>query len=273
MNRFNAFYTFLLISIIFTSCEEVVTPDLNDIEPALVVEGLVSDDPNRTPYVILTYSSNYFGDEEPKPVENALVVITEDGLLVDTLQETSLGYYETQKINVGKHNSEYALFIQDTDGEIYEAVGRLNPVAQLDSLSVNYREETPFFYEEDGYYVTINFQEPGATTDFYRIFFYLGDEQYDERELIYASDELANGAYVSNIEFTEYVVFEGDTVLVEMHSLTEEHYTFLSTLDENQSSGDLFDTPPANIEGNISNGAFGYFATSAITQKTIIIEE
>lgn len=263
----------LLTLIFFASCEEEVTPDLKDIQPALVVEALVSDDPNRTPFVKLTYSASYFNSDTPDAVINALVIISEDEAVVDTLEEVSPGFYETQKITVGKHNSDYKLYIQTQEGDIYEAVGRLKPVAPLDSLSVNFRQETPFSYEEDGYYVTINFQEPGATKDFYRLFFYLGESQYDPEELIYASDDLANGQYITNIEFTDFVVFEGDTVRVEMHSLTEEHYTFLSTLDENQSSGDLFDTPPANIEGNVSNGAFGYFATSAITQKTIIIED
>ncbi|MEX2590977.1 MAG: DUF4249 domain-containing protein [Chitinophagales bacterium] len=265
---------FLVFStLFFQSCEEEVDIDLDNIDPVLVVEALISNAPDKTPYVKLNMSGDYFDNKAPETVSNALVIITEDNLLSDTLMETKPGYYETQNIQAGKINSDYQLYIKTANGEIYEADGRLHPVAPLDSLSVFYREETPFSYDEDGYYVTINFQEPAATRDFYRLFFYLGKVQYDPEELIYASDDLANGQYIRNIEFSEFVVFPGDTVRVEMHSLTEQYYNFLSSLDENQNSGDLFDTPPSNIQGNISNGAFGYFATSAITQITTIIEE
>lgn len=270
-NRFSILLFFT--AMIFSSCEEVVDIDLDDVEPALVVEALVSDDPEKTPYVKLTLSTTYFDNVEPEAIENALVVLTEDESVVDTLNEQEPGYYIAQKINVGKVNATYDLFIQTTDGTIYQASGKIDPVAPLDSLSVNYREETPFSYDDDGYYVTINFQEPGSTSDFYRLFFYLGGEQYDPEELIYANDELANGQYISNIEFSDFVVFPGDTVNVEMHSISEEYYDFLSAVDENQNAGDLFDTPPSNVEGNVSNGAFGFFATSAITQKTVIIQE
>lgn len=267
--------TTLLIAFFFLllACEEEVDIDLDNIDPKIVVEGLVSDDTSKVPFVKLSLSADYFDNDEPQAIRNALVVISEDANLFDTLKESSPGYYEAQKILTGKHHSEYELYIKTADGEVYEASGKLYPVAPLDSLSVNYREETPFSYDEDGYYVTINFQEPAASRDFYRLFFYLGDEQYDPEELIYASDDLANGQYIRNIEFSEFVVFPGDTVTVELHSLTEQYYNFLRVLDENQNAGDLFDTPPSNIQGNLSNGAFGYFATSSISSKTIIIEE
>lgn len=262
-----------ILALLLYGCEEEVDIDLDKIEPKIVVEGLVSDDSSKTPYVKLSLSTDYFNRESPEAVNNALVVITEDDVLIDTLLETSPGNYEAQKIKIGKYNSDYSLFIKTMEGEVYEASGKLYPVAPLDSLTVNYREETAFSYDKDGYYVTINFQEPAATYDFYRLFFYLNDEQYDPEELIYASDDLANGQYISNIEFSEFVVFPGDTITVESHSLTEQYYTFLSSLDENQNAGDLFDTPPANIQGNLSNGAFGYFVTSSISSITIIIEE
>ena len=57
-----------------------------------------------------------------------------------------------------------------------------------------------------------------------------------------------------------------------MYSLTEPAYEFLRQLDEQDSFGDIFDTPPANIVGNVSNGAWGLFNASSVTSKEIIIE-
>lgn len=263
----------LLNLLIFSSCTEKVDIDLDNIDPEIVVEGLVSNDADKTPFVKLSLSTDYFKNEVPPAISDALVIITEDDLLIDTLKEIEPGYYEAQKILQGKIDTKYQLFIKTKEGEIYEATDWMYPVANLDSLSVNYREETAFSYKEDGYYITINFQEPAETDDFYRLFFYLNGEQYDPEELTFASDILGNGQYIRNIEFSEFVVFPDDTISVEMHSMSERYYHFISDLDANRNSGDLFDTPPANVKGNISNGAYGFFAASAISKKGLIIQE
>jgi hypothetical protein len=57
-----------------------------------------------------------------------------------------------------------------------------------------------------------------------------------------------------------------------MYSIDKPGYDFFRALDEVDNSGDLFDTPPGNAKGNISNGAFGYFGASSKSTKEIIIE-
>ena len=63
-----------------------------------------------------------------------------------------------------------------------------------------------------------------------------------------------------------------DTILVETRSLSRNYYNFLVTfmLETvwNQGGGA---GPPANIKGNISNGALGYFSAHSVSRNSAIV--
>jgi len=257
----------LLTMVCFPSCEEVIDIDLNDANEKLVVEGWIYNTPG--PYrVRLTLTTNYFDTAAAPRVENALVIITENDTLIDTLQMGNPGVYRTQKITQGKIGATYKLTVY-YEGIIYEAVSTMKPIAPIDSLSYTYKEES--LSSDEGYYVTTYFQEPSTTGDYYRWLFYQNDELYKRKDEVYASDEFYNGNYIS-FEFDEYSLNLHDTIRLEMYSIDKAGYEFFRALDEVDNSGDLFDTPPGNAEGNISNGAIGYFGASSVAVKEIIIE-
>jgi hypothetical protein len=250
----------------FSACEEIIDVDLNEGAPKLVVQGWVYDTPG--PYRIrLTLTTSYFDTAAAPKVTDALVIITENNTIVDTLKTTSPGIYKTQKITQGKVGATYSLKILYKN-EVYDATATLKPVAPLDSLSYVFKEKT--FNRDEGYYVTVHFQEPATTGDYYRWLYYRNEKLYKKKDEVYASDEFYNGNYI-DFEFG-YDVDLNDTVRIEMYSLEKGGYEYFRALDEQDNTGDLFDTPPGNVKGNISNGAIGYFGASGKTVKEIIIE-
>ena len=65
-----------------------------------------------------------------------------------------------------------------------------------------------------------------------------------------------------------------DTVRVEQYAINQKYYEFLVDLNAQQSrSGSPFDSPPANLNNNISNGALGYFSVVNMEEARIIVEE
>ena len=64
----------------------------------------------------------------------------------------------------------------------------------------------------------------------------------------------------------------GDSITLEMAGITEEYANFIwDVQDETGFNTPLFSGPPANIRGNISNGAIGFFyAYSSVRASTII---
>ena len=263
----NLSYILLIAIGILSGCEEIISVDLNETEPVLVVDGLITN--QAVPqYVKLSLSTSYFEDQPIPMVSGALVIITENGSLADTLAEVKPGYYQTQKIVQGQVGAQYDLRII-YDGEIYEASTVLRPVAAIDSITQSYKESGLFF--DEGYYVALWAQETPGLGDYYRWVYYSNGQIADSLDLLYASDEFVDGSYIANFEFF-YEQQVGDSVKVEQYSLTKDAYEFYSQLDEQVSFGNLFDTPPANITGNISNDALGLFQASALVSKEIVIQ-
>jgi len=257
----------LLISIFTVGCQEVIDIDLNEGEPTLVVEGLITDQPG--PYrVKLSLTTSYFDDESAPSVTTAIVIITENSSLVDTLIQIKPGVYHTKKIMQAAVGNTYDLLIR-YDGESYESSTELKSVSDLDSLTYEFEEENIFL--DEGYYVSLWAQEPEGMGDYYRWIYYSNGEIADSLDLLYSSDEFIDGSYISGFQLF-YTQQLGDTVLVEQLSLNEDAYEFYRQLDEQESFGNLFDTPPANITGNISNRAWGLFEASSVKSKEIIIE-
>jgi hypothetical protein len=258
-------FVLLAIAVTFSACEEVIDVDLNNAAPQLVVEGWIYNTPG--PYEIkLTFTTNYFENEEAPKVDNALVIISENTTLVDTLIMSKPGVYKTQKILDGKIGATYSLRIF-YNNKTYEAIATMKPVAPIDSLSYRYKEKTVF--DDAGYYVSVHFQEPSTLGDYYRWLYYRNGELYKKKDEVYASDELYNGNYIS-FE-CDYNVNLNDTIYLAMFSLEKNGYDFFNALDEQDNTGDLFDTPPGNVKGNISNGGIGYFGASAKTVGEIVI--
>ena len=66
----------------------------------------------------------------------------------------------------------------------------------------------------------------------------------------------------------------GDTVTVEVNSIGKEYFNFLSEAQaELRGSNPLFSGPPANVKGNISNGAVGFFTAYSATRSFAITPE
>ena len=67
-------------------------------------------------------------------------------------------------------------------------------------------------------------------------------------------------------------IYPGDTIIFRAGFIEEEYASFIWTLQEEvEFSTPLFSGPPANVKGNISNGAVGYFATFTVGFSGMIV--
>ena len=103
---------------------------------------------------------------------------------------------------------------------------------------------------------------------------YLDDVLYSDTitEVSFVSDEFVNGNYVH--DFVIYRIGEADLinsptlVTVEMYSISKQYYDFMTALMlETAWRGSPWDGPPANIPGNISNDAQGYFLAADVKRS------
>jgi len=249
-----------------SSCEEVIELDLNSSDPKVVIEGWILDDPG--PYEVkITETVNYYGDEQVPGVSGAQVIVSDELGTVDTLTEMAPGSYWTNTIQ-GRRGGVYTLEAT-VNGEVYTATDVLPRINAIDTSFVTYEDSTYFFGE--GYYVTTLAQEIPGEGDNYWFRFYQNDSLYNGAFDYLLSDDALVDGQLAVFQFP-YPVESGDTVTIEVRTISETAYGFFfSFIQEVTNGGGPFGAPPANLIGNISNGGFGYFGAAGQNRQTVLI--
>lgn len=281
--------------IFLTGCEDVIDIDTEKGPSELVIDGWITNNPG--PQTIkLTLSAAYFNNNPAKPALGAEVNITDDrGIVFNFLDEKANGIYQwspqEDTLILGRIGGSYTLRIKYA-GEEYTADNQIKRVPKIDSLT--YAEESFPITPPDG-------PKDGYLAQFYaRDFVGLGDT-YWIRPLkngrLYGADpgniSLAFDASFSAGSPSDGLVFiqpirqsinvnrlasAGDTVGVELNSITIESYFFLSQVRQESANGGIFAVPPANIPTNVKNvrpngpKALGFFGASAISRAETIID-
>lgn len=278
---------FFLLLIAFTACEDEIDLELDDPTPILVVEGEFSDR-DTVQYVKLSYSTNYFNEDEPNYAaeQSATVVLRENGNPIDTFEfNTATKRFELQ--GKGTVGNDYSVYIKSgVNGKEYVSQSEtMYQVPIIDSIFYEYNDDLPF--DDKGYEVKLRTLEPQPVGDFYQWKVYINDFYLgDAGDLAYASDEIVKN---DTLVFTAYFMPEEDyedflevypevNVRIEQIEISKGFYEFISLLDSQTSGGGIFDAPPAQVKGNIfeinsNEQAIGYFKVHSVTDASIKIEE
>ncbi len=264
--------------LIISSCSEVIELDLDGVEEkSLVVEGYLSNQ-NKTHYVKLTRTSDYFVDRAANPELGATVTISNEDTTFNLIDPDNDGIYDTDKQLAGEVGKTYLLNIQLNNGEIYTAESHLRPVAPMDSIKYEYRRSDDPFDEELYYHINIFVQEPFTEGDCYQWELFI-DGNHDTDTLnnkLFVNDDFVNGHYFDNWSVYQIeepkIVNDTTKVKLQMLSISKEQFDFQTAIMlETDFSGSGFNGPPANIPTNISNGARGFFSTYAVTEDSLLI--
>lgn len=260
----------------FTSCREKIELTLDSTYTRLVVEGSITDEA-KAHTVMLSLTTDYFYGDAPPVVTGALVEIS-DGTQTFILDETEPGIYQTDSTVRGVQGREYTLIISGVDinndgkPEIYTATDLLKPVMILDSIVIEEQKPvtTPPQYKVSGWG-----QEPPTPDDCYQWVYYINGTLITDTlsKTIFVDDTYVNGSYIPGLTmFMNVHANTGDTITVETRSLTRQFYNFIVTVmletvwNQGGTAG-----PPANIKGNLSNGALGYFSAYGVSRTSAIV--
>ncbi|MEM9920099.1 MAG: DUF4249 domain-containing protein [Bacteroidota bacterium] len=260
---------FLLPFVALFACTERIDLELNEGDnQKLVVDAWITNQMDRQ-YVRLTLTTSYYYNQTAPAAREATVLLSDEDQTY-TLTEREPGFYYLPNEFETKIGHQYTLDIT-YKGVDYTASTMLNRVAEIDS--VGYYLDEP---EENIYAITLYAQEPVGQGDHYFFKNYKkGTTTADTlRNTDFASDEVVDGNYIggADIGYEEYAI--GDTVIVEMFSISQGAFDYLlAIMLETEYRGGPFDTPPANVPTNISGDAKGYFIMSMVSDGWTIIEE
>ncbi len=300
----------LLVVFLFSTCLDEIDLAAPPALPILTVSGNIYSAPG--PYsVFLTESAQFAAGSigVPDAVSGAIVKIMDDQGNEETLQEFENGEYRTAANGIrGTIGRSYQTEIQ-LNGQTYRSrPEEMLPVISAESL--DFEVNTGERLNEAGNFVTstevtvkVNtFFPPSENGSFLRwtafgVYEYaeIGSQGNLNPQICYVTEDIDfDNVSVASSETIEGNFLQQQPVIsrvidyrftarycfnVIQQSITESAYNFWSAVGaEFERSGNIFETPPGKIRGNIFNAAnereevLGYFSAAAVDTINILIE-
>ena len=264
-----------LLPVILSSCsEEVITIDLKDAEPKIVIEGTLSDQGDPCT-VRISKSGDFYKPSVFPPVTGASVTLLDCEGNMENLTENEAGLYRGKSLT-GVEGRTYTLTVE-AEGKTYEAVSTLMKAVEIDSLTY-YFEDDPDIHNEDyedmeeGYVFSCHFIYHEIDGNYYRIKLTHNGELLQNIFLI--PDWYDDGDTIE-YEFWNYLFEKNDTIKVELLSIDKAVYDYFSTLSDvllSVGTGPVFSSIPDNPLTNFTEGALGYFAAYSVRSQTVVFE-
>lgn len=256
-----------LLLVVFFACEDVINIDLKDVEPQIVIEGTITDQPAAC-MVKISKTGDYFEPSTFPAVSGAIVKIMDDAGNSETLFEPETGIYISDSLQ-GIPGRTYTLTVI-AEGKEYTANSVMPHSLHLDSLSYEYQSGGFGADKKEGYKLHCYFIDPAGIDNYCRF-------------KVYKNEELVKGFFLYHDKYTDGnridfshlgELFDlNDTLRVELLTVNEATYDYLSTLEKVSGIGNQGPSAtPANPNTNLSNDALGYFGAFAVRADNIIIQ-
>lgn len=264
------------------SCTERIDVELDDTYTRLVVDGQITSDDTCRHRVILSESSSYFYNQPPPPVSGADVQITDSGGNTILLAEEEPGVYLLPEGYKAETGTEYTLSIELNEavgGETYYTASTGTPVIG-DTVYIELKHEPD--WGEDGYYIVECYYWDPLGDNWYMFDIYKNDtlltDTLNEKQIV--DDRFYDGGFTNGIGVgyldqsnDREKLRPGDVITFRASSVTEGYANFVWQVQEEVGfSTPLFSGPPANVSGNISNGAIGYFTAYPVLYASRVFE-
>ena len=300
----------ILISflLLVNSCITQFIPQTRDNKELLVVEGLITDQPDSNT-IKLSKSLPLGKKSVANPLTGCIVTISDDLGNTFSLTETAAGTYVTDPANFkGVIGRFYTLHINTNSANNslnYESFPMdMKPVPPIDSVyyeKVTIQESNEFSGGKEGCQVYLNTHDPTNQCKFYRWEYsetweFHFPEPYKPKNIICWVSSNSNEINIKNTSaFVEsrinryplnFISNLTDrlrikySILVNQYSLNEDEYLYWEKLQNiSEQVGGLYDMIPSGIPSNVyclndPNGkVLGYFSVSAKSSKRIFIKD
>ncbi|HBX51788.1 MAG TPA: DUF4249 domain-containing protein [Bacteroidales bacterium] len=262
-----AFVILIVVSFLISSCEKVININLNAKAPQIIIEGIITDQPE--PYTVsLTQTVNFDESNNFPPVSGATVIISDNSGYSEILTETTPGIYTTSAIQ-GTAGKIYTLKVT-ANGKEYTGVATMPPPVNIDTLTIT-SVNTPKGSNKTIY---VNFTDPTGINNYYRFIKIINGTAQSS---IFITDDLLKDGNIINQPLLsrgqdEVKIKSGDMVSVVCQTIDKNVYNYFRSLLQLSTGGMINQSSsPANPLSNFNNGALGYFNACAVTSKTIVI--
>jgi hypothetical protein len=298
----------LFISLLISSCVTQFIPETTETQELLVVEGLLTDQPE--PNIVKLSKSMPLGKKSSAvPLSGCTVYISDDLGNLSVLYQTEPGIYSTDPSSFrGKVGRKYTLKIltngSTPNGYSYQSLPmEMKPVPAIDSIYytklllqppqgflpkqeacqiyIDTHDETDkcMFYRWD-YTETWEFRLPFSYPVNTTCWITAGSSAISIKNTSILSENIIKSFPLIYINNSTDRLKEKYSILVNQYSVNQDEFDYWEKLQNfTQDVGSLYDIIPSSIPSNIScienpaEMALGYFSVSAKSSKRIMIDE
>jgi len=258
------FFVFIIAAL--ASCKKIISVNLNNVSPKIVILGEVTN--AAGPYhITINTTVNFSQTNNYPPVSGAKVIITDDKGLVDTLTETTQGNYSTHSFWQGQPGNTYTMNVI-LSGVDYKAVSTMPPAIMLDSIRFQQdsRGRNNNVIEAVAY-----FQDTPGISNYYQFTETINSKPL-AKTLIF-DDRFSDGRYIILPLFTDSSYMkQGDAVSLSMYCIDKNTFQYLNELQQLVDGNPFNQATPANPDSNISSGALGYFSAHTTQTKQAVVK-
>lgn len=296
--KINNFLLVCLVSMTLMACNDVIdfeTPASGNSQ--IVIDAWITDEPGKEQSVKLMITQPYFDKATPPPALGATVfVANEDSVVYQFRDIKNDGNYiwtprnkEDKILQVGK---QYGLYVAYA-GEEYISISKANRVPKIDSI-VFTEESNPFAADTSlrkGFIGEFYGKDFAGNNDTYWIRSYRNDTLRNKPAQIQLAWDAAGspansfdgGTFILPIRrsVTEFgrLFKDKEKVKVDLYSITNEAFYFLSLVRQASQDGGLFSVPQSNIPSNIQNRKekgktpLGFFGVSMVSSFETFVDK
>ena len=258
--------TIVTCALFLASCTKEVNMPLSTAEPQFVIEGNITNEAG--PYTVGIHKSVDFTQANTLPaVSGAVVTITDNTGMTETLKEATPGIYQTSTFT-GIPGRTYELKVS-VEGKDYHAVSTMPQPVKLDTVIF---EITKTKGESGGpeYSTLPVFTDPANAINNYRFVQTINGER--DKTYFVLNDNTFNGLKNEQQLFNpDTEINAGDVVEVEFRCTDRSVYDYFFTLSQFSSDGPYNTTPtnpPTNIKGAF---AYGIFSAHTVQRMTAVV--
>jgi len=275
-----------VLSLIWSSCQEVITVELPNQEPKLIVDALIRIDTTISSTLVtvsIRQTSDFFGEISPVSVDQITMSnLDNPGNNTDqVLDETEPGSGIYQQFFSTEELARDRWFLQiNYQGEFYVAESLMQYSVPIDQLTIG----DGSLFSGDVTELLVRYSDIGGREDYY-LFDYGNDDFFASEDVFYDGQQF-EFSYFYDEQFNP-----GDTLTVSIMGIDRDFFNYMNLLRE-QSEGGFgpFATPAASVRGNLINApdinnndnynnvndpdnyALGYFAIVQEYKGFVVVE-
>jgi len=275
-----------VLSLIWSSCQEVITVELPNQEPKLIVDALIRIDTTISSTLVtvsIRQTSDFFGEISPVSVDQITMSnLDNPGNNTDqVLDETEPGSGIYQQFFSTEELARDRWFLQiNYQGEFYVAESLMQYSVPIDQLTIG----DGSLFSGDVTELLVRYSDIGGREDYY-LFDYGNDDFFASEDVFYDGQQF-EFSYFYDEQFNP-----GDTLTVSIMGIDRDFFNYMNLLRE-QSEGGFgpFATPAVSVRGNLINAtdinnndnynnvndpdnyALGYFAIVQEYKGFVVVE-